>query len=1053
MDFGSRWRIETSLGWVHVRLLAGFGARPEAAPLEELSAETGETARSFLHFELGHSRSVQRALRELHAVVSQSGPGLSAASARDRGDSELNELSRFLDAELAAGRIQLGFEPFASTFSPRELLDIQLPSLGPARAASSEPSFISLHLVDQKGTPLKGRPFLIELPDGTVHRGATDPNGFGGVRGFTNDGTAKITFPKVDELEFKAKSAFDRRIIPVGENPEGAEEDDAAQDPSARSLLDQLARLDAGDTSDASSADEASTLATLSVELFDKTGRVRHAERSFQLTGPKTLSGTTDDQGRFRLEGVPPGDYTMELGLDFFLGEPDAVMDIMDVPLVVRRGDAQPQVRMVGAVPRSVMARLDMFFNTNKTFLLPTALPSVRKLRNLYIANAPCQLLVVGHADTRAGAVYNDRLSLERAKATIAYLKDDVEAWFKYYSDKESKQCWGKVEDHLMIISMPDFQDKPAGEDEIKWFQRTRGLNKVDGTAGDETRHALIEEYMTLDGASLKDFVGEIDATPHGCGENFPLDESGQELDGAPADEKRDRLDRRVELFFFDAEFGITPLPASENSGSKSTQYPTWRKRLSETVELSANDPDAPQARFVELADAHFRTNSAVVLPEGEDPDAKGQHRATTSVGLMATVLRFNEEQPGRGLFIAGHTDSASTEQVNDPLSKERAQVALALLTGDRESFKKLAHARHKGADINQIMSWVSKAFADLTFDCDPGKITEGVSDVNVRKFQREYNRNKPALGVSFPDLKVDGSVGEDTWAAFFDCYEFALQQELGESASNLAGLRSKLRFVDDSRKALGFGERFPIEELGVDEFRSQTNRRVEIFFFEQGEEPNLAQAQSDADTSDLYLPGQFVRSSVPPLLSAKPFKASWDALTASVDVTRQIQLSAPELPAGTPLAVEVRLVGVGTITTLTASSSTDGATISFNDWDAPAEVPFVGDLQAGQPFPPSLVEFVVQGGGRRVQTATPLTYADSATMILTADDEGERRVLVNENYVLCTPFGRRQGVTDAQGGLVETNLPIGGGLLALRGRHLVHSLVLDHGWDGEEPQ
>lgn len=609
----------------------------------------------------------------------------------------------------------------------------------------------------------------------------------------------------------------------------------------------------------------------LFVELFDKSGRVRHANRTFRIIGPQMFEGTTDQDGRLLQEDVFPGNYQLSLALDFFEEDaPDRVTDIVEGQLVVLDpAVSAPQVRHIGVVPRSVLARLHMFFNTNKTFLLPTALPSMQKLRNIYIENAPCELLVVGHADTRGGPSFNDKLSLERAEATIAYLKDDVESWFKFYSESDGKKRWGKVEDHLMITSLPDFVDKPKGEDAVRFFQRTRG-QQVDGIAGKDTRRALIAEYMSLDGASLSDFIGEIDATAHGCGENFPLDDSGEALDAAPADERRDPSDRRVELFFFDREFGITPPPPGQNSKPDSPEYPLWRKRVAETVELQADDLDAPKVTFVELADAHFRTDSAVVLPEGESPDQKGGHEALTSVGLIATALRFNDEHDGRTVLVAGHTDTAAGDELNDELSRQRAKVALALLEGDRDGFKTLANARHKGMDINQILSWISEAFDAPTFDCKPAAIKDFVSTVTVRKFQKEFNRNKLALGSTAADLAVDGSVGELTWGAFFDCYEFALQQELGEDAAGVAALRAKLTFADPNRKSLGFGERFPIEELGVDEFRSQTNRRVEILFFENGEEPDLTHAENDPETTELYLPGHFERTALPPTPTAK---------------------------------------------------------------------------------------------------------------------------------------------------------------------------------------
>ncbi len=278
-------------------------------------------------------------------------------------------------------------------------------------------------------------------------------------------------------------------------------------------------------------------------------------------------------------------------------------MDIVESPLVVLEpATGEPQVRRLGVVPRSVLARLQLFFNTNKAFLLPTALPSVRLLRKLYFDNAPCKLLVVGHADTRGNTDFNEKLSLERAQATVAYLKDDVDAWLAFYGDGvDAKRRWGKTENHLMIIAMPDFRDKPKGEDAVRWYQRTRGL-EVDGDAGKNTRRALVEEYMSLDGASLEDLTGAVEATAHGCGEAFPLDEEGENVDPAAANEKRDPNDRRVELYFFDAEFGITPPPPGDTSKPGSPEYPLWRKRVVETIELRA-DQVGPKVKFIELDD------------------------------------------------------------------------------------------------------------------------------------------------------------------------------------------------------------------------------------------------------------------------------------------------------------------------------------------------------------------------------------------------------------------------------------------------------------------
>jgi len=613
-------------------------------------------------------------------------------------------------------------------------------------------------------------------------------------------------------------------------------------------------------------------LGKLFVELLDKSGRVRHAKRPFRISGPESFEGETDEDGRLLQTDVFPGNYTLSLTLDFFEGDSDATTEVVESPLVVLEPFvAAPQVRRLGVVPHSVLAQLKLFFNTNKAFLLPTALPSVLKLRKLYTELAPSKLLVVGHADTRGGKKLNEKLSLQRANSVIAYLKDDVDAWLAFYDEQDTTIRWGKSEDHLMIISLPDFETKPKGEPEVSWFQRTRKL-KVDGIAGKETRTQLIGEYMAQDGTSLQDFAGEIEAVAHGAGESFPLAEDGKELDPQPGDERADPNDRRVELFFFDREFGITPPPPGETSTSDSPEYPKWRERVAEVVALAAGDPEAAKLTFVELSDAHFRTNSAVVLPEGEAPDASGEHPAITSVGLIAAALRFNDEHPERSILVAGHTDTAASEDFNQKLSEERAKVALALLEGGsegRDDFAKLCNARHTTEDIQQILSWIARAFS---FNCDPGKIDGVARKQPVENFQRAYNANRATLNPdpNVANLNPDGTVGELTWGAFFDCYEAALRDELGEDAAGVAALRAELAFADEGRKSLGFGELFPIEELGVDEFRSQSNRRVELLFFELGEEPDLEHAEDDPETSELYLPGRFDRTALPPTATAK---------------------------------------------------------------------------------------------------------------------------------------------------------------------------------------
>ena len=101
--------------------------------------------------------------------------------------------------------------------------------------------------------------------------------------------------------------------------------------------------------------------------------------------------------------------------------------------------------------------------------------------------------------------------------------------------------------------------------------------------------------------------------------------------------------------------------------------------------------------------------------------------------------------------------------------------------------------------------------------------------------------------------------------------YEHGLREELGEDGAGVAELRGKITWVDDSRKALGFSEHHPVDNLGRDGYRSQANRRVENLFFDDGEEPDMALAEAAPEQSELYLPGIYERRHLGAMGSAKP--------------------------------------------------------------------------------------------------------------------------------------------------------------------------------------
>jgi hypothetical protein len=225
-----------------------------------------------------------------------------------------------------------------------------------------------------------------------------------------------------------------------------------------------------------------------------------------------------------------------------------------------------------------------MFFDLDKCFLLPGAMAGIRELRTRYDAQPTANVLVVGHTDTSGEGDYNMSLSLERADAVAAYLKDDVDAWDAFYGDgKPEKKRWGLRETQLMLTALPQggppfYPDEVNGQDDathraaVTAFQRSAGLDD-DGIAGPITRKELIKQYMALDGTSLP---ATATLTTHGCGENFPEEPTG--------DGKQEADNRRVEIFFFEGP--IDPAPSGKTSAKGASDYPGWLARVNQSIDV-----------------------------------------------------------------------------------------------------------------------------------------------------------------------------------------------------------------------------------------------------------------------------------------------------------------------------------------------------------------------------------------------------------------------------------------------------------------------------------
>jgi hypothetical protein len=269
---------------------------------------------------------------------------------------------------------------------------------------------------------------------------------------------------------------------------------------------------------------------------------------------------------------------------------------------------------------------------------------------------------------------------------------------------------------------------------------------------------------------------------------------------------------------------------------------------------VSGNPPPPSSVYKVEFEDTHFRTDSAVMMPDAlsykkdpakpESPDLNG----VEGLAILQVIYIQAKENPNQKLIIAGHTDRVGNPNFNFPLSGDRATSILCLLEGRKNDWFTLVDKRHHKEDIYQILRWASVQYG---WDCDPGSIenpTWTQSNKALKNFQKSYNdtfitpgRVDEAYGTTAKKIDEDGALGPQTWGAVFDVYQDQLALKLETTFEQMpAKFHGSLnnRWVEDANKAVPCGETFPREKPEEDEYESAVNRRVEALFFDPNEIP-----------------------------------------------------------------------------------------------------------------------------------------------------------------------------------------------------------------------
>jgi outer membrane protein OmpA-like peptidoglycan-associated protein len=601
VQLGNAWTIATSLGLVHIRLRrGGDGQKPEpAAPGSEARA------RFFLLFELERSREAQQALSDI-ARVTVGGQQFSSSQFQDRATgTPIAELTRVFDAELAAGRLALSFEPFPGVLNERDELDLQLPLGKPAAEPGPETTFIVVRLLDQKGRPLSSRPFQIELPDGSIRRGFTDPDGFGRVRGFTEDGTAKVIFPTFDELDFTTKNPTDKIVIPITLTPQPdpfaglKSPEQAKQEPSSGTGSGSGSALPGGGFA-------APPLATFTLFVLDDLGApLPEVDLAFTLPGGE-LKVVTDGTGKAELKNaVGPVKATL---LDLA-----QVRQILRPRLLTEGREPQP-VADAKAKKVALSARMDPIeltpdvpatilltpfiecheipgatFEFGRSYVRSSAIDQLAAIAEALRNTSDVRAMVFGHTDTSGGEALNKELSERRAKAVHALLSHDATAWEQLFSGTADganwQEKWDIEETQNMLNALGCTDDEGAPLEEtavrdaptkqaIRRFQRgeypdkpaeQQPLRESDTLGADGRKELFLAYAKRVTRLPIAaDRFAPIGGSPFmGCGEFNPLSLSA-----------RDEASRRVNVFLFD------PVAEPDSLPCRLRQLPPCRANL-----------------------------------------------------------------------------------------------------------------------------------------------------------------------------------------------------------------------------------------------------------------------------------------------------------------------------------------------------------------------------------------------------------------------------------------------------------------------------------------
>jgi hypothetical protein len=256
--------------------------------------------------------------------------------------------------------------------------------------------------------------------------------------------------------------------------------------------------------------------------------------------------------------------------------------------------------------------------------------------------------------------------------------------------------------------------------------------------------------------------------------------------------------------------------------------------------------------KMLELDDVLYHTNSAVLMPEIPQKDPSAASKQVTGLRAIAMAFKQLEFDPRMSMLIAAHTDTEGAAASNFELSRKRGQSIYNLMSaGKREDWALVSEQQHVVEDYQQILIYLKNKRGWIS--CDPGPInntwnakTKEATKAFIDKYNSDIvNGGNSPPGASALDQKkavyfIDNDAKHhwprELWRAVYDLYVADIASELRVDRQQLDIRRSAAKFLKNAldEHYIACGESHPIDAENKDNYRSQKNRRVEIYFFQE---------------------------------------------------------------------------------------------------------------------------------------------------------------------------------------------------------------------------